>query len=607
MSPPVFDVLGVGFGPANLAIAIAVQEYNSCSAGTSPPSTSFSDLGGLQNELRGNDVTATPDASHHRSASPSKLKVCFVEKFERFKWHPGMMLEGSRMQISFLKDLATMRNPSSTYTFLSYLHNLSPSRLLSFVSLATFTPTRSEFADYLGWCAERVEKELEDSDSQIAYGEEVVFIDHVPNEDGSAVKLLRITSRCIRTGRIVHRHSKNVIISVGGYPKVPKLLSVPSVKSTGRIIHSANFLDRVDNVLGEIVESFPQDRPVRIAVVGGGQSASEVFLAVQVKLRLIMSHLGKVAKEGMRPTVELFIRGMSLKGTEESQFSNEVFDPAMSQVVFGLLPAARKKLLRDSKSTNYSVVNPETLETIYNTMYSQKVDEDVSARSKTPKPTSPKLVIHPYSTLSSAEIAQEDPKCVRLKFSNSLTSFTTTNDVFDVVFCGTGYGRQGWRDLVFPKTGNVDGGGLGVLFPSLNRSSFPFQSTFNESSFSLPTRVMFSGRTTPSSASSSPPLSTSSSSTGASTTASSSPPSRQSCEESEVESKSSSVQILQNYRVDLPSECHVGGNRVGFEPTIWIQGANEETHGVSDSLLSVLAVRSGEIVRSLLDEGNFKS
>lgn len=35
------------------------------------------------------------------------------------------------------------------------------------------------------------------------------------------------------------------------------------------------------------------------------------------------------------------------------------------------------------------------------------------------------------------------------------------------------------------------------------------------------------------------------------------------------------------------------------------QGCNEATHGISDSLLSVLAVRSGEVVNSLLREGSF--
>ena len=33
-----------------------------------------------------------------------------------------MLLEDATMQVSFLKDLVTLRNPASEYGFLSYLH-----------------------------------------------------------------------------------------------------------------------------------------------------------------------------------------------------------------------------------------------------------------------------------------------------------------------------------------------------------------------------------------------------------------------------------------------------------------------------------------------------
>lgn len=49
--------------------------------------------------------------------------------------------------------------------------------------------------------------------------------------------------------------------------------------------------------------------------------------------------------------------------------------------------------------------------------------------------------------------------------------------------------------------------------------------------------------------------------------------------------------------------------RVEFDPAkvsphagIWLQGCNEKTHGLSDSLLSVLATRGGEMVNSIFGE-----
>lgn len=51
-----------------------------------------------------------------------------------------------------------------------------------------------------------------------------------------------------------------------------------------------------------------------------------------------------------------------------------------------------------------------------------------------------------------------------------------------------------------------------------------------------------------------------------------------------------------DYRVTLDEK------KVAADAGIWLQGCNEKTHGLSDSLLSVLAVRGGEIVNSVFAE-----
>lgn len=112
---PVLDLVGVGFGPSNLALAVALNEYNENA--TLP-------------------ITAE-----------------FVEVKPEFGWHTGMLLPGTTMQISFLKDLATQRNPKSEFTFLNYLTERG--RLTEFINFKTFFPTRLEFHDYLAWAAER--------------------------------------------------------------------------------------------------------------------------------------------------------------------------------------------------------------------------------------------------------------------------------------------------------------------------------------------------------------------------------------------------------------------------------------------------------------------
>jgi L-ornithine N5-oxygenase len=50
--------------------------------------------------------------------------------------------------------------------------------------------------------------------------------------------------------------------------------------------------------------------------------------------------------------------------------------------------------------------------------------------------------------------------------------------------------------------------------------------------------------------------------------------------------------VSRRYRVDLGEGARGG---------LYLQGVNEQTHGIADSLLSVLAHRSQEIVADLLE------
>ena len=148
------DVIGVGFGPSNLALAIALDEC----------------------------------------ARRSRLKCAplFVEKQPHFTWHGGMLLPGSDMQISFLKDLVSLRDPTSPFTFVNYLHKRG--RLLDFINCRTFYPSRIEFNDYLRWVAGQFK-------SQAAYGETIVAVE--PVTAGQSVTSLRVHSRTLAGGETV--------------------------------------------------------------------------------------------------------------------------------------------------------------------------------------------------------------------------------------------------------------------------------------------------------------------------------------------------------------------------------------------------------------------
>ncbi len=118
----VHDLIGVGFGPSNLALAIAIAEHNA-------------------------GVRRTPGARG--------VTAAFVERQRGFGWHRGMLLEDATMQVSFLKDLVTLRNPQSDFSFLCYLQ--SRNRLVDFINQKNFFPSRVEFHDYLQWAAALVD------------------------------------------------------------------------------------------------------------------------------------------------------------------------------------------------------------------------------------------------------------------------------------------------------------------------------------------------------------------------------------------------------------------------------------------------------------------
>jgi len=237
-----YDLICVGFGPASLAVAIALEDEQ---------------------------IKPAP-------------RVLFIEKQNQFVWHAGMLLPGSRMQISYIKDLATLRNPRSEFTFVNYLHNKG--RLVQFVNLGTFLPLREEYNDYMSWCAQKFEDD-------VRYGEEVTSVEPVDAEKEPAKKF-RVRSSINGSEKI--RTARHVVIAVGGRPSIPKTLP----QNHPRVLHSSKYASSVGNVLPDHQGEY------QIAVVGGGQSAAEIFSDLHDKYP--------------NATVNLFIKSSALRPSDDS-------------------------------------------------------------------------------------------------------------------------------------------------------------------------------------------------------------------------------------------------------------------------------------------------
>ena len=215
----IYDLICVGFGPASLAIAVA---------------------------LRDKGIPA---------------QVLYLERQSEFRWHGGMLLPDVRMQISFLKDLATLRDPRSHFTFLNYLK--SKKRLVAFTNLSTFLPLREEYNDYLSWCATHF-------DQYVRYGQETLEI--IPHSGYERrVESWDVVSRNIDTGQKSTFRARHIVIAVGGRPKIPAALS----DLNSNVVHSSSYTSTVPKLF--------VDRGSKryVAVVGGGQSAAEIFSDLQ--------------------------------------------------------------------------------------------------------------------------------------------------------------------------------------------------------------------------------------------------------------------------------------------------------------------------------------
>jgi L-ornithine N5-monooxygenase len=293
------DLVGVGFGPSNLALGIAVEEHN-------------------------------------ETAVDRPLTTAFVERQGAFGWHRGMLIDDATMQVSFLKDLVTMRNPTSRYSFVAYLQDRG--RLADFVNHKTLFPLRIEFHDYLEWAAARLA-------ADVAYGSEVV--DVAPVVEEGAVTAFDVVSRRLADGALRVRRAHNVAVALGLVPSLPE-----EAELGPRVWHNLDLLRRVGTL--------PEDRgPRRFVVIGAGQSAAEVVAYL---------HTSFPAAE----VCSVFSR-FGYTPSDDTPFANRIFDPDAVDLYYGADEAVRRRLFDYHRNTNYSVVDEELIVDLYKREYREKV------------------------------------------------------------------------------------------------------------------------------------------------------------------------------------------------------------------------------------------
>ncbi|EJD35976.1 hypothetical protein AURDEDRAFT_188556 [Auricularia subglabra TFB-10046 SS5] len=432
-----YDLLGVGFGPTHIALAVAFAEER-----------------------------------------PGK-RALFIDARETFAWHPALLLPASRMQISFLKDLATFRNPQSSFSFVSYLHSFGVDRLASFSNLGSWTPSRTEWASYLAWAAKRLE-------SNVWWSSKVVSVQPTTDAGDSLVEIT-VRDFARQTTRVVY--ARNLSLAPGATPFIPKLFG-DVLPAFPEIAHTSAYLSTLER-LKLNAATFSG----RVAVVGGGQSSAEVF--------------HDLISRFPNAKVDMFYRASALVPADDSPFVNaRAFDPARTEEFFGLQTQERSARLAEFRRANYACVAPELIESMYKLLYLQRLH-----------PGEPQHRIVPNTEVLSVERG-EDGVGVRLTIGSTLsTGGAPTTGEYAAVFLGTGYHR--------PSSSLSFLAGLASEYPALG--------------------AFLSGA-------------------------------------------APALEVGRDYALEGSSER---GGRV------FVLGFSETTHGLSETLLSVGAVRAGEVVAAL--------
>ncbi len=296
----VHDVVGIGFGPSNLALAIAVREHNEA------------------------------------VAPQERLSAVFVERQQSFGRHRGMPIDGATMQVSFLEDLATMRNPVSRHGFLSHLQDKG--LLVDFINHKEFFPTREEFHNHLARAAAGFA-------GQVSYGEEVVLVGLTADQDGAP--LFEVTSQDVSDpGRSTVRLARDVVVAVGPTPYLPD-----GVTESKRIWHSGSLLHELDR--------HTPGRARRFVAVGAGQSAAEIAEYLHrtfpdAELCAVLSHYG-------------------YSPAGDSPYANRTCDPEAVDVYYEADDALKRRLMDYHRNTDYAVADLDLIEELYRRAYQEKV------------------------------------------------------------------------------------------------------------------------------------------------------------------------------------------------------------------------------------------
>lgn len=285
----IYDLVGVGIGPFNLSTAALAEPVHD-------------------------------------------LSVAFLDAKPEFSWHPGLLMEGTTLQVSFLADLVTLIDPTSRWSFLSYLRERE--RLFPFYFAENFHIPRREYDDYCRWVA--------DSLPSCHFGRRVVAVRWDDQE-----QLFHVEAEDVQTAQREIWAARDVVLGVGTEPVVPRALRGLLGKE---VFHASSYLERQESLRGA------ED----VTVIGSGQSGAEVVLDL----------LRNQEEAGWR--LRWLTRSPAFAPMEYSKLGLEHFTPDYTRY-FRSLPQETRDRVVPAQWQLYKASSAGTLAAIHDVLYERGI------------------------------------------------------------------------------------------------------------------------------------------------------------------------------------------------------------------------------------------
>lgn len=259
------------------------------------------------------------------------LEGVFLDKKEKFDWHPGMLLEDTTLQVPFMADLVTLADPTSPFSFLNYIKEQG--RIYSFYIRENFLLLRNEYNHYCQWVISKL--------SNIYFNTEVTNVDY-DQKDGIYV----VTSVCTKTQEIKIYKAKKLVLGTGTQPYIP--VCCKKLKDTA--VHSSQYLPNKEQL----------QHKKRITVLGSGQSAAEIFSDL----------LQEIDTKGYE--LNWITRSPRFFPLEYAKLTLEMTSPEYVDYFFNL-PASKRDVLIKNQKHLYKGINQDLIGSIHDTLYAKRV------------------------------------------------------------------------------------------------------------------------------------------------------------------------------------------------------------------------------------------